>query len=161
MKDEMTRLYRSGDNLYSCHGHCRAFSRSFAKKFKWPAAFAEDSYSYLSCLKAGYKFRFANNAKIYYRLPQNFIDHFRQSSRFVHGIKQLQQYFPSSFVNYEHRLPLNVKFKVAVKYFFRNPLLFTSYVLTYLVVIIGAPFVRTEGVMWRPSESSKTLVKAK
>src|SRR6185503_4888530 len=54
MKQEMAEQWDSGQNIYMCHGHSRAFSRGFAKEFRWPLAFAEDAYSYLACLKDGF-----------------------------------------------------------------------------------------------------------
>lgn len=72
---------RGGNNIFGATGSIMALKREFAKKIKMPKIFNEDSYIYLFCLKSGYKFRYVDDAKIFYKLPRNSNDYIRQLFR--------------------------------------------------------------------------------
>ncbi|HCE86518.1 MAG TPA: hypothetical protein DEP08_01840 [Candidatus Jacksonbacteria bacterium] len=159
MKEDMAKKINSGDNIYLCHGRGRAFSNEFTKQFKWGSAVSEDAYSYLMCKKLGFGFAYARDAEILYRSPQNFKDHMRQSIRFFKGQKNLAGSVSASNVAREHKIPLRIVLASSVKYFFKNPFLFTAYV----VVLISAKILSLRGkeanVKWDSATSSKTLIK--
>ncbi len=159
MKQEMAEEWNQGNNLYMCHGHSRVFSKEFVKDFQWPQAYAEDSYSYLACLEHGFKFRYAPDTKVAFRSPQTFADHRRQSIRFAQGITQLYEYFPKKVVDQAHLIPISIFLRKTIKYFFKNPMIFSFYILLFAATFATAKFSRPFGVIWEPSHTSKSLIK--
>lgn len=159
MKEDMVRKMNNGDNVYACHGRGRAFSSAFLKQFTWDHAVNEDAYSYLMCKKLGFDFAYVRDAEILYRSPQNLKDHMRQSTRFFKGQKNLAKHMSSQMVVLEHSIPISIVFTSLVKYFFKNPLFFIS----YIVVLGTAKVLSSKGekvnMKWEVSSSSKTLIK--
>ena len=49
LKTNIYQQINNGNNIYTCHGRARAFSKTFYKKIKWPHTYPEDSFSYLFC----------------------------------------------------------------------------------------------------------------
>ena len=160
MKQEIVESMNGGDNIYMCHGAGRAFSKAFVNQFRWGSAVSEDAYSYLVCKKMGFDFAYARDVEILYRSPQNFKDHMRQSVRFLKGKKNLADNISSSEVLREHKIPLRIILKSSVKYFFKNPFLFTA----YISILISAKILSLSGkdvnVKWDSATSSKTLIKS-
>src|SRR3990167_1926583 len=74
-KAELFEKTRNGDNIFSCHGRARAFSKAFAAEVKWPDIFSEDAYSYLRCRSLGLRFVYAPDATVLFRSPDNFRDY--------------------------------------------------------------------------------------
>ena len=157
MKQEMAELYNKGDNIYLCHGHVRAFSRKFADQLRLPSVVSEDAYSYLFCKRLGLSFHFEPTAQIIYRSPQNLRDHLRQSVLFFQGQKDLTIFFSYDDVNKEHSIPKNIIFVKIVKYFFKNPVLFISYLFTLAASKVAGMFTNQAIINWQMATSSKNL----
>ena len=156
-KKEMFRNWENGNNLFLCYGAARAIRKDLAKSFKWPTSVSEDAYSYLSCLNAGYEFKYLPEVKIFYKSPDKLSDHLKQSTRFIHGPKTMSNYFPPDLVRSNYALPYSLTFKYMLKYFFKNPILFMSY-----LGVFGMSFMRSFGKsnaknLWSTSPSSKKL----
>lgn len=157
MKQEAYESLNKNGNLFLCHGRIRAFSKKFLHKFKWDKTFAEDAFSYLSCVSRNYQFLFNKKARVLFRSPQSLSDHLRQSTRFLQASKKQREYFPRTLVKREYTIPKEIIAKVAFKYFFKNPFYFSYYVgvLIYskLLVLVGTK----TNHMWNISSSSKKL----
>jgi len=156
-KDYIFENWRNGGNIQMCKGAARAFSKEFAKKISWPESLSEDAFSYLYAVTSGYKFVLNRYSKAYFKSPDNFMDHIRQSARFMEGPKIMSRYFDKDVVASEYALPKTISFSAAVRFFLLNPVLFSSYVLTFLVIKINPNKGGFAKSKWQISKSSKML----
>ena len=79
---EVRNAHKKGENIYNSSGCSRALSKSFAKQFRYPKdVVADQQYIYHMVIKSGNKFRFAKNALVLYRSPDNLQDFFMQAHR--------------------------------------------------------------------------------
>ena len=125
------------NRLHGCSGHKgRAFSKSFAQKIYWPNDAPEDTYSFLLCNKMGYEIVNASKAKIYYRLPGNFKDYYRQYTKFIRGRQALIKYFPENEITKlnNYRSPLSALINEFIKAAIKNPLMVFLYICALLTV---------------------------
>ncbi len=157
MKQEIFEALDDGNNIFFCHGRARAFSNDFLRKFKWISTSGEDAYSYLQCMKNGFKFTYAKNAIIYYRSPQTFVDQIRQSARYFSSRKKHEKYFSTMLDMQNFKFPIEIFLKKGLKYFYKQPLYFCTYLIVVLVAkIYSTSLVNKDGV-WNISETSKKL----
>lgn len=159
MKMNLLEQYKSGDNIYLCHGHSRAFSRAFTETLEWPGAVAEDAYSYLKAKELGFGFYYQPSAEVYYRSPQNLMDHIKQSSRFISSKKGLSKYFDVKILDESFKLPFGRLVLISIKHFIKHPVLFAGYVFILTLSAIDAYYKNRAVLMWDLSKSSKVLIK--
>lgn len=146
------------NNMYTCAGAARAFSRKFANKLKWPSTVAEDVFSFLLCKNSGFSFIEVTNTNIVYRSPNNFNDHLRQSARFKQSQKVMYQYFPKELVDKNYKISTRIIIKSCVRFFFKNPLFFMVYTLIYCMTLVASKFIDKTSAKWDLSISSKKLI---
>jgi len=147
----------NGNNLYLCFGGCRAFAKEFVKTLRWPTSISEDVYSYLFCIKSGYKFFYNPHAMILYKSPDNFHDHEKQSHRFKNGIVKMFEYFEKGFVKKEHNIPNILIFKSALEWVKKKPLNFIYYLVVLCFVRIRSFGKYDSSSLYDVSLSSKSL----
>ena len=75
--------FNDGNNLFTCYGVARAFSKRLYSELRYKNSVGEDAYSYLFCISNNFKYRHMKNAIAFYKLPDNMGDHEKQSIRFV------------------------------------------------------------------------------
>lgn len=148
--------YENGNNLYTCHGRARAFSKRFYKKIKFINSIGEDAYSYLFCKQNGFKYKFVKNTEIFYKLPGNFSDHQKQSTRFIQTQEKLAKEFGREFVLENYRLPKTLLMISLIEFSSRKPLLVLAYLLFFGYMKIVALFKSVQNI-WEISNSSKSL----
>lgn len=149
--------YNNGDNLYTCHGRARAFSRNFYRQFLAnPDVAADDAYSYIMCQQMGFTYQYTPKAVLEYRLPQNITDHLRQSTRFFNGEKQLRRYFPHMVIEKYLSLPTSIKLTSLLHFALHYPVSFISYLLILIYAKITA-FSSATTSKWTVANSSKAL----
>lgn len=157
--------------IYLCHGRARAFSRTFAKSFTWKPLVGEDAFSYIQCIKLGYRFVYQKNACVKYRSPQTITDHIKQSGRFIQGQSVLSSFESDD----ENRKELHASFLVTLGSLIRRqPLTFMRLVGKHLILnpIFAVSYIGLFGVSyvatalfpsyfgksrWDVSDSSKVL----
>lgn len=159
LKQDMFISWNKGNNIYMCCGRARAFSKDCISHIVWPTSSSEDAYSYLVCLEKGFDFVYIDDAFVLYRSPENFNDHVKQSTRFMSGEKVMSKYFPESFVNDQYKIPFKITLKSAVKYFFKNPILFLLYFVVVVFCKIQSIFKKNTTSLWAVSASSKNLIR--
>lgn len=145
------------NNLFLCVGANRAFSKALYKKINWPAGYPEDAYSYLSTISLGFKFIYQKDAKVLFRLPDNFSDHLRQSRRFISSPIKLEKYFSEKIVAENYKIPKNVLLRKMFKYAVKNPV----YAICYLfITVYPRVFKQTSSVKdkWDIATSTKKLI---
>lgn len=94
--DKIKRKRPTG--LYSAHGRILALSRNFYERLVLMDCPAEDQYIYLSCMKAGLKFVYAEDSVVYYKLTKSLADYLKQSVRFRFAIRASSQIFGRDLV---------------------------------------------------------------
>lgn len=151
------KRWRSGNNLYLCCGAARVFSKQLAKQLRWPKLVSEDAYSYLWCITNDYTFQHVPKAQVYFKSPDNFSDHKKQSSRFLTGVDDMSRFFDPQLVAKEYTIPSSHVILGALNYFFKNPLLFTSYVFIFLYIKLSLDKSQYLDPIWDSASSSKKL----
>lgn len=148
----------SGDNLYTCHGRARGFSKKLYKSFKFPESIGEDAYSYLFCIAKGFKYKYVKNTAIYFKLPATLQDHLRQSVRYMKSEQLFYKEFGREFVSTNYKWPTKGLIESSIYYLFTNPVYFFVYISILLLMKIKSVFSRVSN-NWEISISSKVLVK--
>lgn len=135
LKNILYMQFKNGNNIYTCFGPARAFSKKFYQKLRFASNEGEDMFSYFSCLARGFKFKNIPAAVTYYRLPTTMSDHLKQSTRYHHAQKNMSTYFDNKIVQKEQTIPPFVYLKAFLKalpIILKNPL----YVFLYLLVFV-------------------------
>lgn len=104
IKHKLFELIDEGNNIYTCHGLARAYSKKFYKKLFFPVSIGNDMYSYLLCKSTGFKYKHVSSAIAWYRLPDKIIDHKIQSVRFLNSYNLMESYFETKFLNSETKI---------------------------------------------------------
>lgn len=157
-KNSIYKELDGGNNIYLCSGAARVFSKDFAKKITWQTSVAEDAYSYLECVSNKYEFKFSEKAQVYVRAPDNFRDHMKQSARFMGSKNILSKYFNKNLISNSYFVPKKIIFMNSIKYFFKNPILFSCYALVFVYIKLFSNKDKFSINTWSPSASSKTLI---
>lgn len=151
---------RGGDNAFSSVGQLLAFRKELVKKIKISKDMVtNDIYAYFCCLSLGYKYRFVNTAKVFYRAPQNIRDVIKQNTRFPIGIKRLYDLFDPKLVEKELSIPRLQLYKKLLAQFFKHPLYATAYYLVNNYCRIKAAIFNIQtDAKWPMAESTKKLI---
>ncbi len=157
LKSKVFDFYRKGDNVYTCHGPARAFSKKLYQKITFKTSIGEDAYSYLFCKVNHFKYQYVKSTAVYYKLPDNFKDHRNQSIRFINSKSLMKQYFGEEFVANNYLIPKKILFKITLKYFLTNPVGLIYYLLILLVSHLMSIFAKNTINTWIISNSSKVL----
>jgi len=158
IKRESFESYNNGQNIYTCHGRSRAFSRRFYTKFVAPVEVAaDDAYSYIECLKLGFAYSYTPKAVLQYRLPKTVNDHLRQSRRFFQGNQRLLEYVDPNVVNELLSLPTSLKVKALVKFMITQPIYFACYIGILFYSKLQSVTTPSTTSKWSIATSSKAL----
>lgn len=90
--------YQNGNNWATCHGAARAFSKKLYSQFRFKRSVGEDMYSYFYCKFNGFKYAYAKDAVVYYKLPETIQDHKKRSVRFMVSRKLVEDEFGKEFI---------------------------------------------------------------
>lgn len=130
-KKKLYKDIQEGNNIYTCYGYARAFSKKLYKKIAIPDSVGEDAYSYLFVVSKKLGFKAVNTTAIYYKLPSTLADHSKQSVRFFHSQKRFIQEFGKDFVMREYKISKSHALKSILKAIFTNP-----YFMFYLLILV-------------------------
>lgn len=136
-RDTYTRIryqINQGHNIFGCMGGMLAIKKILYKQIEIPIDItADDSFIYLSCLKLGFEFHNAKNAKIIHRFPKTLAAHIKRNSRHTKSVSVLKKYFGAEMVNSEFFIPGNLFLKESLKELKSHPLhsVFISLVNSY------------------------------
>jgi len=105
-------------------GPVLAFRTELARKIKFPKEIlGEDVYAYLFCLSNNYFYRYVSSALVFYRSPNNLLEHIRQSIRFIQAPHNVAGYFSHRLVEREDRIPKLLYLHELLKVFSKHPIL--------------------------------------
>ncbi len=132
VKQKFFESIKKGNNIYTCHGTARGFSRNLYTKLKFTSSIGEDAYSYLYCIKNGFKYKYVNNTCIYYQLVNNVKDYNKQNNRFLLSRKLMIEDFGDKFVNKQYSLPFDKMTSAILRYALNKPVLAVIYIIVYI-----------------------------
>lgn len=158
LKEILFKVFKNGNNIYSCHGLARAYSKNFYTKLHFPVSIGNDMYSYLKCVSGGYRFEYTPNAIVYYHLPDNFQDHQKQSERFFISEFEMEKIFGKALVKEKLHIPYFVylmAFLKAIPIIFKNPIDSLSYLLIQLYLKYKPKRESAKLQKWNIAVSSK------
>jgi cellulose synthase/poly-beta-1,6-N-acetylglucosamine synthase-like glycosyltransferase len=149
---------KGGDNAFGCTGACVALRKEFAKDIQIPKwVISEDVYFYFSCLKAGYKFKYAPRAKVLYKTAGNLKDFMKQMFRSSSEAVNLR--FKNHFgdlVNREYSRPKLFYIKSVLEVFLKNPL---GSLYMMILKVLAKPFYfyfsKRYKLSWYTADSTK------
>ena len=160
LKSILFETYNKGNNVYTCHGSARAFSKKLYKEMTFRKSVGEDAYSYLYCVFHGYKYNYVQDTEIYYRLPNSFTDHKSQSTRFFKGKSNFGDVFGEGLVYQTMRIP-QVSYLLAsmkaIPLILRKPITVGGYIFLVCWLRMQAFFGGAVSETWEIATSSKKL----
>ncbi len=130
----------------------REFVYSLTPHYNLSEKSNDDAYLFFSAIEGGYRPRYIPSLKVYYKSPTSFRDHLSQSSRFQFSKEELERIFLRN-LDKEYLIPKKIFFLSTLKYFIINPLLFTGYILIYLMAKIKR--IRQVNNKWKIALSTK------
>lgn len=155
-KRELFASVNNGNNIYTCHGRGRAFSRRLYKTIRFKESANEDAYSYLFCIHRGFTYRYVPGATVWYGLPATFADHELQSVRFFQSRMLSAAEFGEKFVRDAYALPEFLALKTLIRFALKNP-----YIIPYLGLAaylnLKSRFIKRVRNTWAVAKSSKIL----
>jgi cellulose synthase/poly-beta-1,6-N-acetylglucosamine synthase-like glycosyltransferase len=118
---EVRKDLDGGNNIHNLVGCVLALSKNFYQGLAVPKNVTpEDEYLFFAAKVAGFEFRFAKDAKVYYWSPSNFKDLFRQSARFISTKTQIQNLFGPEVSKF-YAVPMANKVRAIIQIGFREP----------------------------------------
>lgn len=159
MKNYIFDTYKNGDNVFTCHGPARAFSKKLYKNLRFPLSTGDDAYSYLFCKKNQYSYKYVSDTAIYFRGTTTIKEHTSQSLRFFDSIKQMSKIFGIKFVVQNYYLPINLILKSAIIHLLKNPIYMSAYIPLVLFTFSKSLLIKRNKKpnLWMTAKSSKTL----
>lgn len=151
--------YQNGQNMYTCHGPMRAYSKRLYKQMRFKRDIADDMYSYLYSVKNGFSYLSVPEAVAWYKLPDTLRDHIRQSVRFFKSPAAVEIELGKNFVEKYRRLPATLMFKSSLRTLIQYPILFPMYILLAAATKFLSSFKTIENIEkeWGSALSSKKL----
>lgn len=156
LKHEIFSSWKQGVNIYSCTGPARAMAKTFYRNLSYSHSDGEDMYTYLSCVSKGFRFVPVPSAVVYYRLPTNLADYFKQSKRFIFAPQYLYAQFGEHTVRREFAIPVLHYVLSGIK---TVPSMWhkLGYVLSYILVLVSSrilsAFRPTVSETWQASST--------
>lgn len=154
-KKNIYRMHREGNNIFTCHGRARAFSKKLYSQLRFPVSAGEDAYSYLFCVKHGFKYHYVDAAHVYYYLPTHLADHALQSIRYFDHDNQLRAYFSPSEYRSAYQLPVGLALKQLAHALIQQPIELVLYIAIAMGCKMYAPFYKHQEHAWSIARSSK------
>ncbi|OGG11397.1 hypothetical protein A2Z00_00500 [Candidatus Gottesmanbacteria bacterium RBG_13_45_10] len=146
----------NGNNIYTCHGRGRAFSKRLYKAIHFKDSANEDAYSYLFCVHHGYTYRYVSDATVWYALPSTLGDHELQSVRFFQSRRLSVGEFGEKFVSDAYTLPKFLALKTLIQYTGKNPFI-VPYLGLAAYLNIKSRLIKRVHNTWTVAKSSKIL----
>jgi glycosyltransferase involved in cell wall biosynthesis len=125
-KRSVFESYKKGQNLFTCYGPVRAFSKKLYKKIIFKKSVADDMYSYFFCIYHGFKYSYSKNAVAFFKLPNNLADYRKQSTRYW-ASAHLYTEFGEKFIKNHYLLPKRIFITNGFRTFLKHPLYASIY----------------------------------
>jgi glycosyltransferase involved in cell wall biosynthesis len=155
IKTEVFEKYLDGNNVYTCHGTARAFSKSMYKKISFPHSVGEDAYAYFFAVAKNMNYVYVTNTEVYYKLPTTLEDHFKQNKRFIQSQSQFIQEFGNEFMKKMYYLPQSQVLLATIKKAITAPVSTIQFIAIFILMKLRMPKEVTTGETWDIALSSK------
>lgn len=162
IKKRMIEKHNHGDNIFTCFGAARALSRQLYRQLLFKKSVGEDAYSFLFSKFNTFRYQYLPTCHVYFRLPDNFPDHQKQSLRYRQSKRDLIQTtaddFGANFVASHYGLPNTLAFMAVVSSLVTAPVATLIYLVTVTFISLqSAVGYRPQKNTWSISRSSKLL----
>ena len=136
------KYIKGGNNVFGCTGSILAIRKNLARAIKLPKIFNEDVFIYLYCIKNNYKFKYVDEARVFYKLPTNIFDYVKQIFRSDPRAAtfELKKYFGNK-VEEEFYRPKRFYIKSIFESFLKNPIGLSLVVAINIVCKLLVPVV--------------------
>ncbi len=149
--------YKEGRSIHNHNGKVSAVSREAVAGITIPSdIYSNDDFLFVSILKKGFIFEFAQNARVLYKVPSNLRDYFLQHGRFISLKENIIKYFGDETADI-YAIHRKYKIKALVKVFLKHPINTSIAVLFegYLRLFKDKLKEKYEGVSWTNADSTK------
>jgi len=158
LKNDIYEAINEGNNLFTCHGAARAFSKRLYTSFTFQDRPGEDAYSYLVTKQNNFRYAYVSNAICYIQLPASLHDHKKQSVRYLKSSVYMAEFFEENFLSKEYTLPLKIRIEKTLKHLIHKPLEVSLYIVIYYTMNLVSFFTKSkETGKWAISTSSKKI----
>ena len=150
---------KGGNNILSATGRLLALRREVFENIIVPKdTIANDGFTYFCTITQGYKYRYAEKARVFFRSPQNLKDHISQNTRFLATHRWMKQFFPAEVVDREYHIPANLLRKEMIKQFMKHPILsLYIFVINKYCKLRGLILKHKINALWEVVYSTKKL----
>lgn len=152
------RNSKYGSPLYFSEGSIRAFKKKLYKEMKFPSVSADDVFPFLYCAKNNYPFVSVKEARVYYKLPETFVDYIKQYKRFTKSKSIQENNYGKKFVDNFYTINFRIKLAYLIKRMKRD---FVWTALYLIAVLISRTVSFFDGggndAVWETVSSSKKL----
>lgn len=155
IKTAVFESYLNGNNVYTCHGTARAFSKKLYQKISFSHSVGEDAYSYLFAAFNKLPYYYVKDTEVFFRLPTALEDHNKQTKRFNQSKTQFVHEFGESFVKKMYDLPQQMIIRETLKKAFTSPFSTALFVIIFFLTKIKTPKEQPIGNTWDIAMSSK------
>lgn len=152
-----------GVSVHNNLGCVSALSKNFAKIVHIPNnIIPDDDFTYFTAIKAGFHFKFAKKAIVYYRTVNNLSDFFTQHSRLIYSKQHVAKHF-GDWVNNYYGVSKKEKYKTIFANAIKHPILvpfalFLQILLRFKHIV---PQETYENGYWKTAVSTKALTETK
>lgn len=106
---DVTIKINNGDNIHNCPGCAWAASKILLKDLYIPKQIvASDHFVFLTAIKLKFSFKFANKARVLFKLPSTINDYMNQTDRFVTSQDFIEKTF-GDFCKPYYQIPQQIK----------------------------------------------------
>ncbi len=156
----LRKLYNGGDNIFSVDGRLLAYKKELVKRIFIPEAevTANDAFTYFCCLTFGYKYKFVESAKVFFRSPQTLKDHIKQNTRFMAMPIKMSKYFDPTLVLNAKKVSKKLYLKLFIKAFLKNPIhCFAIFLINLYIRLIFKSREKHLKAKWQIANTTKLL----
>ncbi len=119
---ETRKDINGGDSVHNHISRVSALSYEMTKLIRIPTVITgDDEYLYFRILQLHRKFVYAQNALVYYFVPENLRDFLVQSTRFLRFKNSTSEFF-GSWVDKYYKVPTYLKIRAIIKMFLKEPI---------------------------------------
>ena len=140
---------------YYCEGGLRAFSASYADKFRIPPhdkTISEDDYSFYYAVKNGFQVAVAHDAIVYLDLPDKYQDYVKQMKRLLAVPKLMRKHVEQSYFDQYQVMTTSAKLKALFQELVKSPITGLLYLVLQFITIFQMIFYQPNINKWTPIE---------
>ena len=118
---------------------------------------ANDDFLYFSNIAKGYKFKFAEKAIVFYKVPTNFNEYMTQTSRFISSHEKIANHFGEWVYDY-YQVPLINKISGIFTTFLKHPILIMLGILLQIWQRLTKSYYgsNSQSIFWKEIRSTKS-----